>query len=111
MYIDSDMVRLKHIIDAAREAVDFAQDQSRQALDADRKLSLAIIHLLEIVGEAAGGISQEFQEKHNSVGWHKMIGMRNRLIHGYFDVNLDIVWNTVVEDLPELIKQLESISA
>ena len=110
MYKDSDIVRLEHILDAAREAVGFAQGQSRQALDADRKLSLAIIHLLEIVGEAAGGISQEFREMHPTVGWHKMIGMRNRLIHGYFDVNLDIVWNTVIKDLPELIKQVESIS-
>lgn len=104
-----DITRLRHILDAAREAVLFAQNHSRIELDTNRMLNLSMVHLLEIIGEAARSISSEFREKHADVPWKKMIGMRDRLIHGYFDINLDIVWETVTEDLPPLIVQIERI--
>ncbi len=104
-----DGVLVRHMLDAAREAVAFGGEYSRTDLDGDRKLNLALVRLLEIIGEAAGGISEQFRQTHSSVPWMKMIGMRNRLIHGYFDVNLDIVWETVKDDLPRLIAQLEDI--
>lgn len=107
----SDAVRLRHILDAAREAVAFAKGRSRPDLDADHMLTLALVRLLEIVGEAARGISTGFSEAHPDVPWRKMAGMRDRLIHGYFDVNLDVVWKTVGEDLPPLLAQLEKIAA
>lgn len=107
----SDAVRLRHILDAAREAVAFTQGRSRSDLDADHMLSLALVRLLEIIGEAARGISREYRQAHPEVAWSQMAGMRDRLIHGYFDVNLDVVWKTVSEDLPPLIAQLERIAA
>ncbi len=70
-------------------------------------LSLALVRLLEVIGEAARGISPEFREKHAKIPWKQMMGMRNRLIHGYYDINLDIVWETITKDLPPLIAQLE----
>ena len=72
-------------------------------------LSLALVRLLEIIGEAARGVSASLREKHPEVAWSQMSGMRDRLIHGYFDVNLDVVWRTVTEDLRPLIAELENI--
>ena len=106
-----DNVRIRHILDAAREAISFADDRSRTDLDTDRKLNLSLVRLLEIIGEAARGISEEFRDSHPDLPWNKMVGMRDRLIHGYFDVNLDVVWETVTQDLPSLIAQLEKIVA
>ncbi len=106
----SDAVRLQHIIDAARQAVAFVRGRSRAELEADSMLSLALVRLLEVIGEAARGISPAVREAHTEVAWSKMAGMRDRLIHGYFDINLDIVWETVTQDLPELIGQVEPIA-
>ncbi len=105
----NDEVCVQHILDAAREAVEFADGRSRTDLDTDRQLNLSLVRLLEVIGEAARGISREFCEAHPEVAWKKMIGMRDRLIHGYFDVNLDVVWQSVNEDLPPLIAQMEKI--
>ncbi len=103
----SDVVRLRHMLDAAREAVEFAQGMSRADLDTDRKLTLALVKDVEIVGEAAYQISQATREQLPDVPWEDIIGMRHRLVHGYFDINLDILWNTVQNDLPPLIEKLE----
>lgn len=105
----NDEVCVRHILDAAREAVEFADSRTRTDLDTDRQLNLSLIRLLEVIGEASRGISTQFREAHPGVAWKKMIGMRDRLIHGYFDVNFDVVWQTVTEDLPSLIAQMEKI--
>ena len=70
-------------------------------------LCLSLVRLLEIIGEASRGISEEIRLAHPEIAWKKMTGMRDRLIHGYFDVNLDVVWETVTQDIPPLIAQLE----
>jgi len=106
---EDDNVRIRHILDAAREAVAFSQGRSRADLNSDRQLNLSLVRLLEIIGEAARGISTEFRNAHPELPWKSMIGMRDRLIHAYFDVNLDVVWETVTQDLPPLIAQLEKI--
>jgi uncharacterized protein with HEPN domain len=109
MHVD-DQTRLGHMRDATREAMEMSRGQQRADLDSDRKLCLSLIHLLEVIGEAAKGISPEFRQKHPDLPWKKIAAMRDRLIHGYFDVNLDIVWQTVTQDLPVLAKQLDSLS-
>ena len=106
---EDDTVRIRHILDAAREAVAFSYGRNRADLDTDRKLNLSLVRLLEIIGEAARGISPEFREAHPDLPWKSMIGMRDRLIHSYFDVNLDVVWETITEDLPGLIDKLEKV--
>jgi uncharacterized protein with HEPN domain len=105
MYKD-DATRVRHIRDAALEAVGFIKGRSRSDLDTDRQLSLSLIHLLEIIGKAASGVSDEYCKNHPHVPWSQMIRMRNRLIHGYFDINLDVVWQTVTEDMPVLLDAL-----
>ena len=104
-----DYVRVRHILDAAREAVSFSEGRCRADLDTDRKLNLSLVRLLEMIGEAARSLSQEFRQEHPYLPWKSMVGIRDRLIHGYFDINLDVVWQTVTEDLPPLIAQLEKI--
>ena len=79
------------------------------SLDKNEVLELALVRLLEIIGEAASGISSEFREKYPNISWRQMTTMRNRLIHGYFEVNMDIVWMTVTTELPPLIEQLQQV--
>lgn len=74
-------------------------------------LGLALIRLLEVIGEAASGVSEGFRARHASIPWRQMTNMRNRLIHGYFDVSYNAVWETVNQELPPLIGQLERILA
>jgi uncharacterized protein with HEPN domain len=68
-----------------------------------------LIRLLEIIGEAANAVSEETRRAHPHVPWRKMVGLRNRLIHGYFNVNLHVVWDTLRGDLPDLIPALEEV--
>ncbi len=102
----NDEGRIEHIREAALEARELMCDATRSDLNTDRKLSLAVVRLLEIIGEAANGISTDYQQAHPELPWNGMVSMRNRLIHGYFDVNLDIVWKTIQEDLPFLLEKL-----
>ncbi len=106
-----DQVRIRHMVDAARKAVGYASDRSRRGLDDDELLALALTRLLEIVGEAAKAVSQPTRAQFPGVPWKAIAGTRDRLIHGYFDVDLDIVWQIVSEDLPTLIAQLEASAA
>jgi uncharacterized protein with HEPN domain len=104
-----DSIRLQHMLDTAREAESFSRNRSRRSLDTDRKLALALVKCIEIIGEAAAQISNESHEALPQIPWSDIIAMRNRLIHAYFDINLDILWKTIIEDLPPLISELEKI--
>ena len=106
----TDAARVRHILDAARQAADLPRGRTRADLDADVTLSLSLTRLLEIIGEAARGLSPAFREAYSDVPWRKMAGMRDRLVHAYFDVNLDVVWQTVTRDLPPLVGRLEEIA-
>ena len=105
---DSDRIRLQHMLDAAREALSFVEGKSRENLVSDRMLALSLIKEIEIVGEAATRISPELKQSTPSIPWGAIIGMRNRLIHGYADINFDILWDTVILALAPLILELES---
>ena len=104
-----DYVRLHHMLDAAREARLFIKNKSSKALKKDRKLVLALIKTIEIIGEAAANVTKECREDLPQIQWSNIIGMRNRLIHAYFDINLDILWKTITEDLLPLISEIEKI--
>ena len=105
----ADEVRLRHMLDAVRDAVSIAVGEQRDGLDTNRMLTLSLVKCIEIVGEAAGRISDDVRRRHPQVPWRDIIGMRHHLIHAYYDVNLDIVWQTVTVDLPPLISCLENI--
>ena len=102
-------VRLRHMLDAAREAQQMAKGKSRADLDTDRPLNLSLVRLLEIVGEAAARVPEKERERYPGIPWPQIVGLRNRLIHGYDNVDFDILWQIVVQDLPPLIGELEKI--
>lgn len=104
-----DKIRIQHMIDAAEEALSFVSDKSENEFNRNRMLVLSIIKEIEIIGEAASKISEETRLKYNNIPWQDIVGMRNRLIHGYFDVNIKLVWNTIKNDLPSLLKSLKEI--
>ena len=104
-----DVVRLRHMLDAATEAASFAKNKNRSSLDADRQLVLSLVKSIEIIGEAASNVTTESREALPHIPWRDIISMRNRLIHAYFDINLDILWKTVIEDLPPLLAELKKI--
>jgi uncharacterized protein with HEPN domain len=106
-----DAIRLRHMLDAVREAQGFAASRSRSDLDHDRLLLLALVKAIEIIGEAASRVSAATRLECADIPWQDIVAMRHRLIHGYFDIDLDIVWSTVTDDLPSLAAQLESALA
>lgn len=106
-----DVSRLYDMLDAARKALVFAEGRTRQDLDSNEMLALALVRLLEVIGEAARFVPNEVKIDHPEIKWREIAATRNRLIHGYFSVDLDIVWSIVRNDLPPLVKQLEEITA
>jgi uncharacterized protein with HEPN domain len=102
-----DDVRLRHMLDAAQKAVRFTAARSRQDLDSDEILLLAVVRLLEIIGEAAKNVSSSTRDQLPQVPWRQIAGTRDRLTHGYFAVDYDIVWAIITRDLPPLIVALE----
>ncbi len=100
---------LRHMRDHAEEAISLTSGKNRQDLDSDRLLNLSLVRLLEIVGEAANRIPLENQQQFSTIPWQQIIGLRNRLIHGYDAVDFDILWQIVTVDLPPLVKVLKQI--
>ncbi len=105
----NDRVRMQHMLDAANEALAFAANQTRQSLVTNRMLALSLVKDIEIIGEAAAQLSEECHNTTPQIPWPSIIAMRNRLIHAYFDIDLDRVWDTITADLPPLISELEEI--
>lgn len=109
MSLAKDYTRLRHMLDFAQKAVQFTRGRVRKDLDTDEVLALAVVHLVEIIGEAARNISPDLRQRHAEIPWNLIIGTRDRLAHGYIEVNLDIIWAIVTKDLPPLIAQLQKV--
>ena len=100
---------VEHIRRAASDACDFTQGMSKDEFLADKRTQQAVIMSLVIIGEAATKIMDQqprFAGQHSEIPWRNMRGMRNRIAHGYFDINLDLVWDTVRTALPDLLANL-----
>jgi uncharacterized protein with HEPN domain len=104
-----DASRLRHMLNHAVEAVEMSRPRKREDLDADRQLNLALVRLVEIIGEAATRISDQTRGRDKSIPWDAIRSMRHRLIHGYDEVDFDILWDVVRSDLPELIPKLRAL--
>ena len=110
MATPDDPLRLGHMLEAARKAVQFLAGRDRAELDRDEMRALAVIRLIEIIGEAARLVSPEFRGQHLEIEWTLIIAARNRLTHGYAEVDLGVVWEIVRDDLPPLIARLENLT-
>lgn len=104
---NEDAIRLRHMLDAAKRAIEFMQGRAKSDLESDEQLSLAVVRLLEILGEAAKNVSEDLRKDYPDIPWRHIAGTRDRLIHGYFDVDLEIVRQIISTDLPVLAAQLE----
>ena len=107
--LDEDRVRVLHMIDAADSLAEFVAGRKRADLDADRMLLFAIVRAIEVLGEAASRVADETKTASPDVPWAAIVGMRNRLIHGYFDIDADIVWRTATEEIPVLSRALRAL--
>ena len=96
--LPDDRTRLRHMRDASAEALSFIIGKTRNSLDDERQLVLALIKSIEIIGEAGARVSPEIKSATPAIPWADIVGMRNRLIHAYFDVDLDILWETVMNE-------------
>ena len=104
-----DGILLLDMLLASREAVHFAYGLTFEAFSQDRRSQLAILKAVETVGEAASRVSADTRNAHPEIPWAEIVGMRHRLMHEYSNVNLARVWETVAEDIPHLILQLERL--
>jgi uncharacterized protein with HEPN domain len=104
-----DDVLLRDMLDHARRAVDAVARRSRHDLDVDPILAAALERFIEVTGEAASKVTESTRRELPQVPWREIIGMRNRLVHGYAAVDHDIVWDVVVVDLPALVAVLEDL--
>jgi len=100
---------IKDIIEHIEKAQRFIEGLDFQDFVRDEKTVYAVIRCIEIIGEASKAVPREVREKHPEIPWKAMAGMRDRLIHGYFGMNPEIVWITVVKDLPPLKEKLEKL--
>ena len=107
--MDRDAVYLLDVLVSARKIRTYVEGVMRDEFFRDTKLQDSVIRRLEIIGEAAGRVSSMFREENPHIPWSDMRGMRNRMIHGYDDIDMNVVWETVQQDIPRLVAQLESL--
>lgn len=103
---------LRHIRQAAQEACGFVAGMTREGFESDLRTQKAVEMSLVVIGEAASRVLEhhpDFAQRHSDLPWREMRGMRNRMAHGYFEINLDVVWSTVQTALPALLAQLSAL--
>jgi uncharacterized protein with HEPN domain len=105
-----DRVRLLHMIDAAEAAMDFVAGRQRSDFETDRMLMFALVRAVEILGEAAGKVSQATRDAYPQIPWKAIIGMRNRLVHAYFEIDTDILWVASTVEIPALLPELRALA-
>jgi uncharacterized protein with HEPN domain len=111
MLPERDRVFIAQTIEAAEAAIEFCEGETREQFLGDRLVAFAVVRAIQLVGQAARGVSDEVQAAHPEIPWRQMVGMRNVVVHDYADVDLALVWKTVREDLPGLIERLRAILA
>ena len=104
-----DNVYLRHIMDVAREIAHRLEGRTRGEFDSDTDYRFALTYRVQIIGEAASQLSSTFRDTHPEIPWHRVIGMRHRIVHDYMNINEDILWEVVTESVPELVEHLEPL--
>jgi len=104
-----DAVYVGHMLDMARQARELVASRTRADYDADVALRLALAHLVQNIGEAARRVSPQLQQVHPDIPWRNIVGIRHKVVHDYFYVDYDIIWDVVTSDLPGLVSKLELI--
>jgi uncharacterized protein with HEPN domain len=105
-----DSERLSDIIEAA-DKIAARVARGRQNFDVNEDTQIVLVHLIQVIGEAASGLSDEFTAEHSEIPWRQIVAVRNRVVHGYFEVDLDILWDVAVMDVPRLADQARHITS
>ena len=108
--VREDQVRMAHMLDAARSVARFIAGRQREDLDADEMLRFALVRAIQIIGEAADKVSAHSRPLVPDFPWREAVAMCHRLVHAYFDVNLDVLWKTATESVPAVKTQLEALN-
>lgn len=103
----SDRLTLEQMLDTAQHIVAIARPHTRESLDADEVAHMALLHLIQRLGEAASRLSADFRARHEEFPWAEMIGMRNRIVHGYDDLDSEVVWRVATDDIEPVVASLE----
>lgn len=104
-----DRIRLLHMTEAAQTALKFVAGKQKADLQSDQMLLFAVVRAIEILGEAANKVSEDLQSANSTIPWRAMVGMRNRLVHAYFDVDTEMVWKTLQSEIIELLGALQAL--
>jgi uncharacterized protein with HEPN domain len=104
-----DLVYVGHMLDMARKAQGKAQGTSRGQYDADENLRIALAHIIQVIGEAARKVSQEYRDAHPEIPWKAIVGIRHKVMHHYLNTDEDVVWQTASQELPVLVSQLQRL--
>jgi uncharacterized protein with HEPN domain len=108
---NEDDARLKHILDAAKEIEHFLANKTEAQFRGDRLLLLGVQKLIEIIGEAANHLSDALKQQYPQIKWRSAVSTRNRLSHGYFDIDAGVIWSTATQDVPRFANQVRSVIA
>ena len=109
MVSPDNIVFLKHIKDSGNKCLQFTEGYDFKMFSTDEKTISSVLREISVIGEAARRTTDQFREKHPEIPWEKIFAMRNRVVHDYLGVQLDIVWQTLQEDIPELLKIVKEI--
>lgn len=104
-----DNLYLGHMLDTARKVTAKMHGQTRATFDSDENLRLAVLHLVQTIGEAARQVSETGRTAHPEIPWHAITGMRHRIVHDYLNVSYDVLWDVLTRNLPPLLAALEDI--
>ena len=104
-----DIVYIKHIRDAIDLILDYTKELNKTSFSSKEVVQDAVIRRIQVIGEAVKNVSTIFREKYTEIPWKKISGMRDKIIHGYFNVDIDIVWKVIVKDIPILKKNIEEM--
>ncbi len=106
-----DRERLRHMLEAIEDILEFSNGIELETYNQNKMLRLAIVKLIETIGEASSSITDELKTEFNDIDWHVLKGIRNIIVHEYFGINYTLIWNTIQNDIPVLKKQLLNILA
>jgi uncharacterized protein with HEPN domain len=105
----NDWVYVGHMLDLSQKGLQLSAGKTRKEYDSDESLRLALTHLVQVIGEAAQHVSDEFKETYPQIPWFEIVGMRHRIVHDYLNVDEDVIWEVVQQDLAPLVERILEI--
>jgi len=104
-----DLIYIGHMLDTCRKALSRTEGKSRAQFDSNEDLQIVLTHLIQVLGEAARQVSSSFQKSHDDIPWSNIVGMRNKVVHDYMSIDLDVVWGVATLELKPLLAKLENL--